>query len=158
MPFLIIVIIADGSPWNTHILLVEDEEISTFWHDHRNRCFIFLCEMRWKQKRTFSKVLLLFYEYIWLQSTKSQNWKKNKKRNVGWNFEKKRRLFAEWRDNAWIIALFVFFSKFLTFFCFRLFVEFFFFDDYYVIYWKTNTITLQNLTFLFFNSSHEKIK
>ena len=39
------IIILDGSHWNTHILVIEDEEISTFWHGHRNRCFNFSCEL-----------------------------------------------------------------------------------------------------------------
>ena len=97
---------------------VKYEEISTFWHGHRNRCLIFLCEVRWKQKGTFSKFLLLLFEYIWLQSTKLQNWKKKQRKKCWSKFRKKRRLLAEWRDNAWIIALFVFLSKFLPFFCF----------------------------------------
>ena len=43
------------------------------------------------------------------RKTKKKCWSK---------FRGKRRLLAEWRDNAWIMALFVFFSKFLPFFCF----------------------------------------
>ena len=120
---------------------------------------LFFCVKCNENKKALFLVLLLLFEYIWLQSTKPQNWKKKLKKNVGRNFGKNDdySLLAEWRGNAWIMALFVFFSKFLPFFFFRLFVEFFVFDDHYVIYWKTNTITLQNETF-FFNSSLEKIK
>ena len=49
------------SPWNTHILLVEDEEISTFRHGHRNRCFIFSCELSKKQNVTFWTVIVLVF-------------------------------------------------------------------------------------------------
>ena len=43
-------------------------------------------------------------------------------------------------------------------FFFFVFIHFFVLDEYYVIYWKTNTITVQKVTFCFFDSSHEKIK
>ena len=58
------IIILDESPWNTHILVIEDEEISTFWHGHRNRCFIFSCELSKKQNVTLWTVIVLVFQYI----------------------------------------------------------------------------------------------
>ena len=77
----------------------------------------FLCEVRWKRKGTFSKVLLFLFEYITLQSTKPQNWKKKQKKKCWSKFRKKRQLLAEWLNNAWLMHYWVFLANFYPFFC-----------------------------------------
>ena len=87
--FLFFLNIQQGSTWNG---CVKDEEISTFWHGHRNRCLIFLCEVRWKQKGTFLKSYFCCLNIYGYNQQNSKIERKNKKRNVGRNFEKKQRL------------------------------------------------------------------
>ena len=43
---------------------VEDEEISTFWQGHRNRCLIFSCELSKKQNVNFWTVIVIVFQYI----------------------------------------------------------------------------------------------
>ena len=92
------------------------------------------------KKSTFSKVLLLLFEYIWLQSTKIHNWKKKQKKKCWSKFRKKRRLLAEWLNNAWIIALLGFFSKFLLIFLFFVYS----FNSWFlmIIMWYTGRLIL----------------
>ena len=83
------IIILDRSPRNTHILLVEDEEISTFWHGHRNRCFIFCVKCDENKKALFLKAYLCCLNIYGYNQQNPKIERKTKKRNVGRNFEKK---------------------------------------------------------------------
>ena len=67
---------------------VKYEEISTFWHGHRNRCFIFCVKCDENKRALFLKS---YFYCLNIYSYNQQNPKierKNKKRNVGRNFEK----------------------------------------------------------------------
>ena len=76
------IIILDGSHWNTHILVIEDEEISTFWQGHRNRCFTFSCELSKKIKCYFmdsNSISLSVYNIIII---KNKELNTNKKKEI----------------------------------------------------------------------------
>ena len=107
-----------------------------------------------------NKKALFLKSYFWSFSSWDNNEqkpkikRKNRKRNVGRNFEKTT-IFCIITEYWHYCGFLVHFHPSFFFF---VFVQFFVFDDYFVIYWKTNTITVQKVTICFFDSSHEKIK
>ena len=118
------IVILDGSPWNTHILLVKDEEISTFWHGHRNRCFIFSCELSKKKKCHFldsNSISLSVYNIIIIKNKEFNEQTKNKKLKKSKNLLKKRKmqLFMHYPV---ILQIIVVFSKFRPTFIFLFFI------------------------------------